>query len=192
MMPVTSMAPSPFILPIVGRPVRLRAGDRSVLADVHAAAPERIELGPREPLPAGTAELMYSTPRGVVVLAGELSLGDAAVFVPREQQRADQRREAFRVPVHVEGSLRRRDGAAFPVTVVELSATGGLVRGAVGIEAEERVVLALQFGDDPVELPAIVGRREADAQFAVRFEAPPRAALGALERFVAAEQRRLL
>ena len=46
------------------------------------------------------------------------------------------------------------------MVVVELSATGGLVRGAVGIEAEERVVLALRFGDDPVELPATYGKRD--------------------------------
>lgn len=191
-MPMTLMVRARFVLPLLGRPVRLRVGDRAVLADVRAAEEERIELEPREPVAAGEAELLYSTPRGVVVLAGELALADGAVFVPREQQRADQRREAFRVPVHVEGKLRQREASPRPIVVVELSVTGGLVRGARGLEPEERVVLALRFGDDEVELPAVVVRRDADDEYAVRFEDPPRAAASALERFVAAEQRRML
>ena len=186
------MAGTRFILPLLGRPVRLRVGDRAVLADVRGVDDERIELDPREAVPAGAAELMYSTPRGVVVLAGELGLADGAVFVPRQQQRADQRREAYRVPVHVDAELRRREEPARAVTVVSLSVTGALVRGATGVQIDERVALVLRLGAEEVELPAAVARLDPDDEFAVRFEELPRAAAGALERFVAAEQRRLL
>jgi PilZ domain len=181
-----------FILPTAGRPVRVHAGESSVLADVLYVDAERIELVPQEPVRSGRAELMYSTPRGVVMLAGELKVGGVAVFVPEEQQRAEQRREAFRVPVHVEGELRRADGAAIAVATLDLSATGALLRGAKGLEREERVRVVLPLGDAPVELPAVVHRQDADDQFAVRFADLPRVAARALERFLAAEQRKLL
>ena len=186
------MAAGAFILPVPGRPVRVRAGDRSVLADVRGSTAERIELAPREPVPAGRAELIYSTPRGVVVLAGELRTGAEAVFVPREQQRADQRPEAFRVPVRVDGELRRPGTPAVAVIAVELSVTGALVRGAAGLQPEEPVTLALQLGDALVELPAVAGREEDGEQVVLRFAEPGRLASGVLERFVAAEQRKLL
>ncbi|HWT24279.1 MAG TPA: PilZ domain-containing protein [Solirubrobacteraceae bacterium] len=182
-----------FIPPAVGRPVRVLAGEASPLADVLAVADERIELVAREPVPAGRAELLYSTPRGVVVLAGELSAsGTEAVFVPHEQQRADQRREAFRVPVRVDGELRRASGEASPIVTVDLSPTGVLLRGAPALEPAERVTVTLQLDDAAVELPAVVRRHETEERYAVSFEEPPRSAVTALERFLAAEQRKLL
>jgi hypothetical protein len=181
-----------FILPSPGRAVRVIAGDRSPLADVRAATPERIELVPREAVPGGAAQLMYSTPRGVVLLAGELEAGDVAVFVPREQQRADQRREAYRVPVHGPVELRRAGGDVVRIVALDLSAAGALMTGPADVEEGEQVTLIVALGEDQVALPAVVTRREADDRIGVRFLDPPRAALRALERFVAGEQRKLL
>jgi hypothetical protein len=96
------------------------------------------------------------------------------------------------VPVHVDAELRGREEPARAVTVVSLSVTGALVRGATGVQIDERVALVLRLGAEEVELPAAVARLDPDDEFAVRFEELPRAAAGALERFVAAEQRRLL
>jgi hypothetical protein len=186
------MAGGAFILPSPGRAVRVIAGDRSLLADVRAATPERIELAPREPLPGGAAQLMYSTPRGVVLLAGDLVAGDVAVFVPREQQRADQRREAYRVPVHGPVELRRAGGETARIVTLDLSAAGALMTGPAAVEEGERVTLTIALGEDEVALPALVTRRDADDRIGVRFLDPPRAALRALERFVAGEQRKLL
>jgi len=185
--------PVSFIPPAVGRPVRVLAGGTSPLADVLAVADEHIELMAREPVPAGRAELLYSTPRGVVVLAGELSpSGSLHVFVPHEQQRAEQRREAYRVPVRVDGELKRASGEAFPIVTVDLSPTGVLLRGAPALEPAERVTVTLQLDDAAVELPAVVRRHETEERYAVSFEEPPRSAVTALERFLAAEQRKLL
>ena len=186
------VAAGAFILPSPGRAVRVIAGDRSVLAEVRSAVAERIELLPREPVPGGAAQLMYSTPRGVVLLAGELSVGDGAVFVPREQQRADQRREAFRVPVHGPVELRRAGGEAVRIVTLDLSATGALMTGRTELEPGERVTLTIALGDERIALPAEVTRQDAGDQIGVRFIDPPRSALSALERFVAGEQRKLL
>jgi hypothetical protein len=181
-----------FILPTPGRAVRVNAGERSVLADVLAAGTDGIELAPREPLPGGPAALMYSTPRGVVLLTGELSVTERAVFVPREQQRAVQRRDAFRVPVHGPAELRRADGARTTISTLDVSATGALVVGCQGLEDGERVTLTFVIGGERLDLPAEVRRHEAADQVAVTFHEPPRAALAALERFIASEQRKLL
>jgi hypothetical protein len=70
--------------------------------------------------------------------------------------------------------------------------TGALLRGAKGLEREERLMVFLPLGDAPVEFPAVVHRLDADDQFAVRFVDLPRVAARALERFLAAEQRKLL
>ena len=186
------MTAGSFILPSPGRTVRVLAGDGSALADVRPAAAERIELAPREAVPGGAAQLMYSTPRGVVLLAGELSPGDPAVFVPREQQRADQRREAFRVPVHGPVELRRAGGEVVRIVTLDLSATGALMTGRTALDPGERVTLTIALGDQRVALPAVVTRQDAGDQIGVRFTDPPRAAIGAIERFVAGEQRKLL
>ena len=115
---------------------------------------------------------MYSTPRGVVLLAGELSPGEPAVFVPREQQRADQRREAFRVPVHGPVELRRAGGEVVRIVTLDLSATGALMTGRTALEPGERVTLTIALGDQRVALPAVVTRQDAGDQIGVRFIGP--------------------
>jgi hypothetical protein len=111
-----------LILPNAGSRVRLRAADRDCLVDVAAtregAVTLTLALGDDS---GGPAQILFSSPRGVVALRGDLEPGEEqATLVVRDQEWLDQRRETFRLAVGCEMTLTRGDGSTFEWTVTDL------------------------------------------------------------------------
>jgi hypothetical protein len=181
-----------LILPPPGEAVRLRAGAVDCLAEVVAVSDSTLTLHPDERVDhSGDAEVLFSSPRGVVALTGQLD-GSLArpVLVVTDQRWLEQRRQTFRLAVGCPMRVTRSDGTAIDGTLTDLSLGGALLgTHAAALELDEPVRLEVRTGDfGEATVSAIVVRRDGERR-AVRFVSVPADAAAVLERYLAAEQR---
>jgi hypothetical protein len=173
----------------MGDVVRLTVGGQESLAEVVAAADEAVTLNTLAP--AGPAEIVYSTPRGVVGLSGELDAGRPhPTFVLTGRPRVDQRRGTFRIALGCPMTVTREDGTVLSGTLTDLS-TGGALLGdrAEPLVLDERVTVVVDAGEHGSATVTGVVVRLDGLRRAVRFEDLSTRAESVLERFLAAEQR---
>jgi hypothetical protein len=181
------------ILPGTGTRVRLRSEDRDCLVEV-AGVEEgavRLKLRLAEDEPAGPAQILFSSPRGVVALGGQLEPeGSAVTLVVESQEWLAQRRETFRLAVGCGMTVTREDGSTIEGTVTDLSVSGALLGDAAEtLEMDEHVGLVIEAGDiGEIEVSATVVRMDGPRR-AVRFDPLPVNAQSSIERFLANEQR---
>jgi len=178
------------ILPNAGSRVRLRTGDEDRLVDVAETSEATVILAVAG-LPGGAATLVFSSPRGVVALTGELAPGEhRSTFTVQDQEWLEQRRQTFRLAVGCGMTVRRDDGTKIEGTVTDLSITGALLgEAAEDLRIDEHVEITIearQFGD--VKVSGTVVRLDGPRR-AVHFDPLPANAQSLIERFLADEQR---
>jgi hypothetical protein len=181
------------ILPSTGSRVRLRSADRDCLVEVtgveEGAVRLRLRLAQDEP--AGRAQILFSSPRGVVALGGELEpKGTTTTLVVESQEWLAQRRETFRLAVGCGMTITRADGSTIAGTVTDLSITGALLGDAAeDLESDEHVEVVIEAGEiGEVEVAGTVVRKDGPRR-AIRFDPLPANAQSNIERFLASEQR---
>lgn len=148
--------------PDVSERVRLRAGDVETFAHVTFADDTGVNLATSEPS-SGPAQLVFSHPRGVFCLEGELSRhGDGVRLTIETQVRLDQRRNAFRLEIRNPIVIVRRDGQQLECRTADLSLTGVRILGADQLIEGEAVDLSLQIEGIGLEVSATVVRQGLD------------------------------
>lgn len=183
---------SDFILPPPGEQVRLRAGVIDCLAEVVEGSDHTITLTSEERVrESGEAEVLFSSPRGVVALSGQLDASTARLVLTVDDQRwLEQRRQTFRLAVGCAMEVTRDDGTVLTGTLTDLSLGGALLgTQAEALELDEPVRLTVRTGENGDAVVSGTVVRLDGPRRAVRFLSVPADAEAVLERFLAAEQR---
>ena len=162
-MPVKPSPASQVPRPAVSERVRLRAGEElETFAHVTFADESGVNLGITEPC-EGPAQLVFSHPRGVFCLEGELARhGDGVRLTVETQTRLDQRRNAYRLEIRNPIAIVRRDGQELECRTADLSLTGVRILGADQLIEGETVELSLQIEGIGLEVEAQVVRQGVD------------------------------
>ena len=190
-MPVKTPTATDQPRPAVAERVRLRADEVETFAYVTFVDDTGVNLGVRSPA-EGPAELVFSHPRGVFCLEGELSAhGDGVRLTATALRRLDQRRNAFRLEIRNPVVIIRRDGQQIRCRTADLSLTGVRILGAGELLEDEVVELTLEVDDMRFDVTARVVRQDPDG-CAVTFLELAAPIEHRLSTFLAAAQRAAL